>query len=351
MAFIKYNNVGILGMAACVPKNISRNEDLTDLIPPEEIQKVINNIGIKEKRFVDNGVTPADLCFRAAEQLLNDMEIDRNTIDMVIFMSQLPDHKIPATAPSLQHRLGLPKTTACFDVNLACSGYIYSLSTAFAYASQEGINRVLLLDGETFSRIINPKDKVNMPLYGDAGTATLIEKGDFSRSFFTLYTDGSGQDAIKIEAGGARCPANAENVAVTEREEGNMRSGQEVYMDGLEVFNFTMRVVPSSVKEALALTEKTFDNFDHIVFHQANRFMIEFFVKKLKIPAEKVPYSLDRFGNTSSATIPLTIVSELSNALTQQNKHILMSGFGAGLSWATAIIEFKNAHICPLIEY
>ena len=351
MAFITYNNVGIVGVAACVPKNVSRNADLTDLIPSEEIQKTINNIGIIEKRFVDKGVTPSDLCFKAADKLLSDLNIDRSTIDVLIFMSQLPDHKIPATSPNLQHRLGLAKTTACFDMSLACSGYIYSLSTAFAYASQEGVNRVLLLDGETFSQIINPKDKVNMPLYGDAGTATLIEKGNFARSFFTLFTDGSGQDAIKIDAGGARVPPDKTNILVKEREDGNFRSNQELYMDGMEVFNFTMRVVPSSIKDILERSHKILADLDHVVFHQANKFMIEFFVKKLKINTEKVPYSLDKFGNTSSATIPLTIVSELGEALNNKTKQILMSGFGGGLSWATAILELKNAHISTLVEY
>jgi len=350
MAVIKYKGVGIKAMAACVPKNVSKNCDLTDLIPPDEIDKVINNIGIIEKRYVSDGVTASDLCYEAANQLLDDLNVDRDTIDMVIFMSQSPDYKIPATAPFLQHKLRLSKKTACFDVSLACSGYIYSLSTAFAYANQEGINRVLLLDGETFTKIVSPKDKVNSPLYGDAGTATLIEKGDYSESIFTLYTDGSGQDAIKIKAGGARFPTNNESLISTIREEGNFRTDHEIYMDGLEVFNFTLKVVPSSIKEVLTLSNTLVENIDNFVFHQANKFMIDFFVKKLKIDPSKVPFSLDKFGNVSSATIPLTIVSRMKDQLTNQNKKLLMSGFGAGLSWGTAILEINNCHICELLE-
>lgn len=350
MAIIKYKGVGITGVAACVPKNISRNDSLGGLIPPEEVEKVINNIGIVEKRFVSEGTTPSDLCFEAANRLLDDMEIDRSTIDMVLFMSQSPDHKIPATSPLLQTRLGLSKTTACMDLSLACSGYVYSLSTAFAFASQEGINRVLVLDGETFSRIVSPKDKVNAPLYGDAGTATLIEKGDFGTAQFTLYTDGSGQDAIKITAGGARCPATPQSVVSQEREEGNFRTDHEVYMDGMEVFNFTLRVVPTSVKEALTLSENTNDSIDHFIFHQANKFMIDFFVKKLKINPEKVPISLNTFGNVSSATIPLTIASRMKDALEGQHKKVLLSGFGAGLSWATAVLDLNQCHVSDLVE-
>jgi len=350
MAIIRYNGVGVVGMSACVPKNISKNADLIDLIPEDEIEKVVHNIGIVEKRFVDEGITASDLCFEAADKLLNDMNIDRNSIDVLIFMSQSPDYKIPATSPYLQNKLGLPKSTACFDVNLACSGFVYSLSTAFAYASQEGINRVLLLDGETFTKIVSHKDKVNAPLYGDAGTATLIEKGDYKEALFTLYTDGSGQDAIKIAAGGSRCPATVETLVSKEREEGNFRTDHEIYMDGLEVFNFTLKVVPSSVKESLLLSNNTIESVDYFIFHQANKFMIDFFVKKLKINSNKVPLSLDSYGNVSSATIPLTIVSRMNKELYNQNKKVLISGFGAGLSWGTALLNLDNCYISELIE-
>ena len=351
MATIKYSNVGVTGIASCVPSNISGNKDLVDLRASDESDNVINNIGIFEKRFVDEGVTPSDLCFKAANHLLDEMKVDRNTIDMVIFMSQSPDYKIPATSPSLQHRLGLPKTTACIDLSLACSGYVYSLSTAFAYASQDGINKVLLLDGETFSRIVSPKDKVNAPLYGDAGTATLIEKGDFGKSVFTLFTDGSGQDAIKINSGGARVPSDVTSCIPKEREEGNVRSDQDIFMDGLEVFNFTLKVVPSSIKQILEISDNTNESIDYFVFHQANKFMIDFFVKKLKIESSKVPISLDTFGNVSSATIPLTISSRLNKELPGRQKRLLLSGFGAGLSWGAAIINFNDCFVCDFIEY
>ena len=176
MALVRYKGVGIKAISACVPKNVSKNSDLGYLIPEEEIEKTINSIGIKEKRFVDDDVTASDLCFKAAEKLIEDNQVDRNSFDMVLFLSQLSDYRIPATAPILQHRLGLPTTTAALDLSLGCSGWVYALSTAMAYASMPGINRVLLLDGETFSKFVNRMDKVDAPLYGDAGTATLVEK-------------------------------------------------------------------------------------------------------------------------------------------------------------------------------
>ena len=192
MATIKFHGVGIKAMSACVPPDVVYNKDLGYLIPEEEIEKVIDNIGVVERRIAADDVTASDLCYKAACQLMADNDIDPASIDVLLFMSQTPDYRIPATSCLLQHRLGLPRETMCMDISLGCSGYLYALSTAFAYASMEGVNRVLLLDGETFSKIVNRRDKVDWPLYGDAGTATLIEKGDYGDSTFMLYTDGSG---------------------------------------------------------------------------------------------------------------------------------------------------------------
>jgi 3-oxoacyl-[acyl-carrier-protein] synthase-3 len=212
-----------------------------------------------------------------------------------------------------------------------------------------GINRVLLLVGETFSKITSPYDKVNAPLYGDAGTVTLVEKGDFETSFFDLCSDGSGAESVMVKAGGCRFPASVENLKVEEKEDGNRRSDNQIYMDGMDVFNFALKVVPKSVKNMIEKTETAIESLDYLVFHQANRFMTDFFIKKLKFPPEKVPYCIDRFGNTSSASIPLTIVSELSGTL--DNKKAILCGFGAGLSWGTVYMPFKNCKVSQLIDY
>lgn len=349
MATIRLNNVGIRAMAACVPQKIAYNKDLINIMPEEEVGKMISSVGIHERRICDDEVFASDLCYKAAKKLMEDNSIDPESIDMFLFMSQGADYRIPATACILQHRLGLSKDCAAIDLSLGCSGYVYALSTAMAYASMNGINRVLLLDGEAFSKIVNPKDKVNVPLYGDAGTATLVEKGDFEESVFILHTDGSGEDAVKIPAG-MRNRLTAASLEETEREDGNIRSDIQVYMDGMEVFNFAIRVVPKGVKEVVKSVDIDLDNVDYIVFHQSNKFMTDFFVKKLKFNPDKVPYCIDRFGNTSSASIPLTIVSELKGLLTDPTK-VILCGFGAGLSWGTALINFNNCKISSLIEY
>ena len=349
MATIRYKGVGIKAVSACVPKNVSRNRDLGYLIPEEEIEKTINSIGIVEKRFVDEDTTASDLCFKAAEKLFEDNDIDRNSIDMVLFLSQLPDYKIPATAPILQHRLGLPVTTAALDLSLGCSGYVYALSTAMAYASMEGINRVLLLVGETFSKFVNRMDKVDAPLYGDAGTATLIEKTDSDFvSVFGLYSDGSGEDAVKIKAGEGRCRTSADNLKEHTEKDGSILSDNDVYMNGMEVFNFVMRAVPKSIKTLCAENDIVLENVGHLVLHQANRFMTDFIAKRIKYPLERVPYCLDKYGNTSSPSIPLTIVSELCG---QPLTDAVISGFGAGLSWGTAHISLADCKVSQLIEY
>ena len=349
MAIIKFKGVGIKAITACVPKKVSRNLDLGYLIPEEEIAKTINSIGISEKRIADDDVTASDLCFKAAEKLIADNEIDRDSIDMILFLSQLPDYKIPATAPILQHRLGLPTTTAAIDLSLGCSGWVYALSTAMAYASTEGINRVLLLVGETFSKIVNKMDKVDAPLYGDAGTATLVEKSaDGFESVFMLCTDGAGEDAVKIKAGEGRFRTTVENLKEHTEKDGSILSDNEVFMIGMEVFNFVMRAVPRSIKDLCATQGIDLSSVGHLVLHQANKFMTDFIVKRIKYPIDRVPYCLDRYGNTSSPSVPLTISSELHDKALSD---AIVSGFGAGLSWATAYLDLSACKVSPVIEY
>ncbi len=347
MATIRYKNIGIRAMSACVPKNVVYNKDLGYLIPEEEIEKTIQNIGINERRIVDSDCCASDLCYKAAVQLMHDNEIDPMSIDVLLFMSQTSDYRIPATAPLLQHRLGLSTDTLAMDLTLGCSGYVFALSTAYAYANM-GL-RVLLLDGETFSKIVNKRDKVDWPLYGDGATATLIERGNYPESIFMLHTDGSGRDAVIINDG-MRNPITADSLLEKPNANGDIHTGLEVYMDGMAVFNFAMKRVPKSIKAIAEASSISLDEIDWLIFHQANRFMTDFFVKKLKFNPERVPYCIDRYGNTSSTSVPLTIVSELHDKL-RTGDRLVMTGFGAGLSWGTASMVMGNCKITPVIEY
>ena len=350
MAIIRFKGIGIKAISACVPKKVSKNSDLGYLIPEEEIEKTINSIGIKEKRIADKDVTSSDLCFKAAKKLLEDNQINPSEINALIFVSQTSDYHQPATAPILQNRLGLGIDTLCFDVNLACSGYVYGMSIAYSFASQNGIKKVLLLVGETMSKIVSPYDKESAPLFGDAGTATLIEKGEYGDSIFSMHSDGSGSEVMIIPDGGFRNPTNPSTFDEEIDKNGNRRTKDQFRMNGMEVFNFGMRVEPKDLKTIVAEAGLTFDDIDLLIYHQANKFMTDFFTKRIKFTPEKTPYSLDRFGNTSSASIPLTIVSELKNKYPQREK-VLVSGFGAGLSWGSAIINLQQTAISELVEY
>ncbi len=349
MATIRYDNVGIRAMSACVPKGVVYNKDLGYLIPELEIQKTIDSIGVRERRIADANVCASDLAYKAALRMMEDNDIDPTSIDVLLFMSQTADYRIPATAPLLQERLGLPLDTMAMDLSLGCSGYVFALSAAYAYASLPDVRRVLLLDGETFSKIVNRYDKVDWPLYGDAATATLIEKGAFGKSAFILRNDGSGRDAVIIRDG-IRNPVTAASLVETKNENGDIHNGLEVYMDGMDVFNFAMRRVPKTIKEMAEVTGIPLEGIDWLVFHQANRFMTDFFVKKLKFDPTRVPYCIDRYGNTSSTSIPLTIVSELHGRM-KDGDQLMMAGFGAGLSWGVAAITMNDCRISPVIEY
>ncbi|MCF0189589.1 MAG: ketoacyl-ACP synthase III [Bacteroidaceae bacterium] len=350
MATIKYHNVGIRAMSACVPKKVVSNRDLGCLIPEKEIEKTINSIGIEERRIADKDVCSSDLCYKAAIKLIEDNCIDKDSIDALIFVSQTSDYHQPATAPLLQHRLGLKTSTLSFDVNLACSGYVYGLSIAYSFASQEGINNVLLLVGETMSKTVSKYDKVSTPLFGDAGTATLVSKGKFGEAIFSLNSDGSGSDVIKMPYGGYRNPSCPEGFIEHTDADGNRRTGEQFFMDGMDVFNFGMKVEPKDIKGIMALGGITVEDLDLLIYHQANKFMTDFFSKRLKISTDKTPYCLKRFGNTSSASIPLTIVSELFDNYPKREK-VILSGFGAGLSWGTVLLDLRMCKISNLIEY
>ena len=340
MAIIKYHNVGISAMSACVPSKVVSNRDLGYLIPEEEIEKTINNIGIEERRVVEDDVCASDLCYKAAKQLMEDNNIDPNSIDVLLFMSQTSDYRIPATAPIIQHRLGLSKDTCCLDLSLGCSGFVFALSTAFAYASMEGVHRVLLLDGETFSKICNKRDKVDWPLYGDGATATLIEKGDFEESTFILKSDGSGANAVIIPGGGMRNPVAADSLVETVREEGNIRNDLQIYMDGMDVFNFAMSVVPKGVKEIAKETNTTLDDIDWLVFHQANKFMLNTIRKVCALPKDKFFVNLEETGNTVSSTVMIGLKQCLEAEAIHEGMKVMVTGFGVGLSWGGTILKF-----------
>ena len=351
MALLKFNNVGIAGMAACVPENTIVNYNYTSYFSAEVAKEITDKTGILERRFALPGVTASDLCFAAAEKLIADLSIDKTEIDLLVFVSQTPDYRMPATSILLQNRLGLSMQTMAFDLTLGCSAFVYAVSVVYSLMEKSGFRIALLLDGETRSRVYSAKDRKTAFLFGDGGVAAIIERGErFGESFFSLNSDGSREDLIKIKAGGYRYPSTAETlVEKVIDEHGNMRSEEHGYMEGADVFNFVLREIPPDIKRLEAFSGISLPSFDYYLFHQANDYMNGYLAKKLKLPAEKVPSCIARFGNTSSVSIPLTIVSQLQGKLTDK-KTAMLCGFGVGMSWATAFINFDQCFISDIVE-
>ena len=334
-----------------MPGRVVRNEDLTAYYSPDEIAKFVKSAGVTQRRFVDEETTSSDLCFHAAERLLKDMAVDRGTIDCLIFVSQTPDFHFPASATILQHRLGLGKSTAAFDISLGCTGFVYGLSVAYAYLQQPSFRRVLLLVGETPSKITSMRDKATALLFGDAGAATLIERTEGrGAAFFSLNSDGGGEDTIKIPAGGYRHPSSEGTLLDRGYPDGSVRNDHQQAIDGMEVFNFAMREVSKDIIAISNRANAPLESLDFFVFHQANKFITDFLVKKLRLRPERVPCGIAQFGNTSSASIPLTIVTEARSGFSAPAK-ALLSSFGVGLSWADAIIvSDRGMAVSDLVE-
>lgn len=350
MAQLSFHHIGISSMAGAVPKQVIKNRDYTLHFPKEAVQEIVDKTGVEERRFTTHEQTASDLCFAAATQLIADNQIDASEIDVLLFVSQTPDFRMPATSITLQHRLGLTKATAAFDINLGCSGFVYGLSVAYAYAQMPGIRKVLLLDGETRSKVYHPKDRKTGFIFGDAAVAAIIEKQDVGESFFSLNSDGSNADLIKIDAGGYRNPSN--EFTTKEKvvdEHGNIRTDEHGYMNGGDVFNFVLREIPKNIKQTLAFAKTEINDLDYYVFHQANKFMNDYLAKKLKLDPSKVPASIHKYGNTSSVSIPITIVDQLVGQL-ETPKKLLLCGFGVGMSWATAVIPTQQIAISKIVE-
>ena len=351
MAYLNYKGVGITALSAAVPKRVINNYEYTEFFPAIEVKEVVDKIGVFERRFTDTDTCSSDLCFAAAEKLLSDNNIDRSEIDLLVFISQTPDYRMPATSIILQHRLGLPNSTIAFDINLGCSAFIYGMSVVYAMMERSGLRKALILDGETRSKVYSPKDRRTAFIFGDAGVAALVERDEkFGESTFSLNSDGSRENLIKIDAGGYRNPSSVETLKEKVVDEyGNIRSDEQAYMNGGDVFTFVNREVPRDIKNTLEYTQRDKDSFDFLVFHQANNFINTHVAKKLKLDMDKIPSTIEKFGNTSSVSVPLTIVSELKDKMAGE-KSLLLSAFGVGMTWATAVVPFVDLKISEIVE-
>lgn len=353
MTWGEFDCVDLKGIACAVPDNIIENASYYDKYGQEAVDKFINITGVKKRCISIKEQTASDLCFVAANNLINTLKWEKDSIDCILFISQTPDYKLPATSCVLHKRLGLSEKCIAFDVNLGCSGYVYGLYIACSLIKSGNLNRVLLLAGDTISKVVSPEDRSTSMLFGDAGSATALERTKGNKSSksikFALKTKGQGFGNIIIPYGGFR---NIEGEqSRTLRQEGIIRSDYDLYMNGTEVFNFTINDVPSTINEFIELQGIPKDGIDIFIPHQANLFMLKHIAKKIQISLDKMAVSLDRFGNTSIASIPITIVDTLTNKYNKSTDklNILLAGFGVGLSWGVVFLELIPEICMPLI--
>lgn len=328
----RLDGVAIRGVVSVLPRHEIDNQRFEAAFGEESVRDVVKMIGVRRRYWVEEGVTASDLCFQAAGKLLARLSWDKSTIDALIFVSQTPDYRLPATACVLQGRLGLDTACAAFDVNLGCSGYTYGLWLASSLI-KAGSRRVLLLAGDTISRTVSPSDRATAMLFGDAGTATALEADEHAESsIFVVGTDGRGAANLMIPEGAYRKSAAGDSRLEN-------RDPTCLFMDGGEIFNFTLRSVPPLIADTLSFAERTMDEVDGVLYHQANEFMLKHLARKSKIPAEKFHANIDQYGNTSCASIPLLMTTSLGKQLVKSPKTLLMAGFGVGYSWGSALMS------------
>lgn len=351
MAFIEIHHVAIKGIGACVPKNIVDNAKVYDE-RWSGYENFVGTTGIAKHRNSTADVCSSDLCLEAAGKLIAELEWEKSEIDAVVFVSQTPDYyNVPATSCVLQDKLGLSKDCYTLDISLGCSGWVYGMSVLSSLMQGGGFRKALLLAGDTPTKFCSPTDKSTFPLFGDAGTATALEYlKNTSPMRYAMYSDGSGSESIIIRAGGYRNPVTPDSFAIKNHGEGKDRCDLNVEMDGESVFVFGISQAPKAVKALSANYGIDLETIDLFTFHQANLFMNEKIRKKLKLEAEKVPYSMQEFGNTSCASIPLTLVTRRAEQLRNGRVSHIACGFGVGLSWGAMHFETANLVIPELIE-
>lgn len=346
MALLETHHIALRGISVCVPVYTADNLQAV-VLPEKERELFVKTTGIRYRRVAPAHITAADLCFESAQQILRETGTAASEIGFLIFITQTPDYIVPNTASLLQHRLGLRKNCVAFDVNLGCSGYVYGLHLISSLMQNSAGSKGLLLVGDVSTHVISDTDKSVAPLFSDAGSATLLEHKTGEKMSFQLHTDGSGYEHIIVPHGGFRHRTTTDSLKAQPLESGGSRTALDMQMDGLQIFNFALREIPAAVNEMLRETATVPDYF---LFHQANQLMLESVRKKLQQPAEKVPYSLHDFGNTSSASIPVTLVTQLRAQLQAQDLQLLLCGFGVGLSWGSALIRSSRLCVPEVIE-
>lgn len=346
----RFDNVEIAGIASVIPSHTIDLYDLAAQYGAEEVKMIMASTGIHKIRVAPETVTTADLCERAAGQLLSDIGVDRGEVDGIVFVSQTPDYILPATSVSLQHRLGLRTDIPAFDLPYGCSGYIYGLFQAALLVGSRVCRQVLLCAGDTISRFVHPGDKPLRMSFGDGGSATLVRTGTH-RATFALHSDGSGAEQLIVPAGGCRQPRSRATALETRDPQGNVRTAENIYMNGLELMTFALREVPPVIRETLELAGWEKDGVGFYGIHQTSKFMVDYLAKTMKLPQGSVPVGMSETGNTGPASIPLLLSVVRDEFPPQRREQSVLCGFGVGYSWGACAINLGSTRILPPIEF
>lgn len=347
MPFYKSEGIGIAGIACAVPDNLVTVDSFCPVFGEEITQKFTTSTGIKAMYKALPEQTAGDLAYAAAEHLLSKVEIDRSEVGALIFVTQSPDYRRPSTASVLHKRLKLSVECAAQEINLGCSGFIYGMQTAISMMRDSDYKYTLLLLGETASKLVDPNDRTIVMMYGDAGAAVLLERQEGVLTQTLLRSDGERFKAIVLPAGGFRDMYPPRDKFVCS--DGIERSLYDIYMNGTEVFSFTITDVPRALDDYLEKTGTSAADYDACVLHQANQFILKQITRKLRLPKEKVPISIDRYGNTGGISVPLTICDAYGER-SGEKLHALLSGFGVGLSWGVMDAVIDTDKVFPIIK-
>jgi 3-oxoacyl-[acyl-carrier-protein] synthase-3 len=326
-----------------LPPTILSNHDLAKLYPEWPADRIFDKTGILERRIAGSQQTAGDMGFEASVNLFNKGKIAANDVDFIILCTQAPDYVLPTTACLLQDRLGISKQSGALDINLGCSGYVYGLSLAKGLIETGVARCVLLITADTYSKYIHPMDKSVRTLFGDAATATAIvalEAADEAIGPFVFGTDGSGAKDLIVEAGMYRLPRSKDTSLELADNSGNVRSRENLYMDGAKVMAFSLKEVPLAADALLRKANKSKEEIDFFVLHQANKFMLEALRKKLKLSEANFPIMVEDCGNTVSSTIPITLFKLQANGRLISGHQLMLIGFGVGYSWAACLLNF-----------
>lgn len=322
-----------------LPEKVLTNEELVKEFPEWTVEKVAGKIGILQRHIAADNETSADMATRAGLKLIEEHKISPEEIDFVLLCTQSPDYFLPTSACIIQDRLGIPVRSGALDFNLGCSGFVYGLGLAKGLVTAGIARNILLLTSETYSKFIHPSDKGNRTIFGDGAAATLISHEGFAEiKEFSLGTNGKGANHLIVGTGGLR-QSNPANDLKTDAS-GNPQSSDHLFMNGSEIFNFTLEMVPELVRDTLEKNSLTLEEIDQFVFHQANKYMLNFIRKKIRIPEEKFYYFMEKVGNTVSATIPIALYEAMKDNTITAGQNILLAGFGVGYSWAGNVLKF-----------